>query len=135
VTLVDILAVVIVVAVRIGLSARYRHIESTVDISEPVPAKDSSVDRARATAAWAEGSRVDWDRHVRPVLAREFTELLRARRDPGGQTQAESQAGERMFGSKLWPWVDPSRPFTAEPHRPGPGREGLTRILDRLERL
>jgi len=133
VTLFDILAVVIVVAVRIGLTARDHRIESTVDMLETLPAKDTSVDRARATIGWAEGSRVDWDRHVRPVLAREFTELLRARRDPG--SQAESQAGERMFGPDLWPWVDPSRPFTAEPHRPGPGREGLTRILDRLERL
>lgn len=132
-TLIELLAVALLVAVRIGLAIGHRSAASTVDDPDPLPINDSSVDRAKAMAGWADGSRVDWDRHVRPALAREFTETLRARRDPGPLN--ESTAGERMFGPELWPWVDPSRPFTAEPDRPGPGRAGLVRILDRLERL
>jgi hypothetical protein len=132
VTLIELQAVALLVAVRIGLAVRNRPAESTVDIPDPLPIKDSSVDRAKAMAGWADGSRVDWDRHVRPALARELTETLRARRDPG---PLDESAGERMLGTELWPWVDPTRPFTAEPDRPGPGRAGLTRILDRLERL
>ena len=74
---------------------------------------------------------MDWDRHVRPVLARELAELSRARRDP----IAANEIGRRMLGEELWAWVDPRHPFSTEPDQPGPGRAGLTAILDRLERL
>ena len=130
-TVVDILAVVALLGWRIWLSPS-RTKESTVDSSTQA-APDTSMDRARATIGWAEGSRADWDRHVRPLLAREVTELLRARRDPAAPRAR--QAGHRLLGSDLWPWVDPDQPFSTDPDRPGPGRDGLARILDRLERL
>lgn len=126
-TAADVVAIVALLAWRLSLIPR-RPEESTVD-DAPAPAPDTSIDRARATVDWADGSRADWDRHVRPLLAREVAELLRARRDP------VAPQGGRLLGPDLWPLVDPAQPFTAEPDRPGPGRDGLARILDQLERL
>jgi hypothetical protein len=126
-TVIDVVAAVAIIAWRAAIAAGNRW--STVDNADPPPA-DSSVDRAKATIGWAEGTRADWDRHVRPVLARELTEVLRARRVPG-----ETPIGQRVLGAELWPLVDPSHPFTADLARPGPGRDGLARILDQLERL
>ena len=125
----DILAVIALFAWRAWLSARHRNTSKVDDQPEAKP--DSSMERATAMAGWAEGSRADWDRHVRPMLARELTELLRSKRD----TPEAAAVGERMFGADLWPWVDPNQPFRDHPEQPGPGRAGLTRILDRLERL
>jgi hypothetical protein len=123
----DLLTVAALLGLRLRLAAPRK---STLDDVEPASTPDSSVDRARATSGWAAGSRTDWDRHVRPVLARELTEILRARRDP-----ASARVGERMFGETLWPWVDPNQPFASDGEAPGPGRDALARILDRLERL
>jgi hypothetical protein len=130
-TVVNVVAIVALFAWRLSLIPR-RPDASTVD-DEPAPPPDTSMDRARATLDWADGSRADWDRHVRPLLAREVAELLRARRDPALPQPAHP--GGRLLGPDLWPLVDPAQPFTAEPDRPGPGRDGLARILDRLERL
>jgi len=130
-TVADLVAIVALLAWRLSLIPR-RPDESTVD-DGPTPVPDTSMDRARATLDWADGSRADWDRHVRPLLAREVAELLRTRRDP--VTPRPAHPGGRLLGPDLWPLVDPAQPFTAEPDRPGPGRDGLARILDRLERL
>jgi hypothetical protein len=130
-TAVNVVAILALFVWRSSLIPR-RPDASMVD-DEPAPPADTSMARARATADWADGSRADWDRHVRPLLAREVAELLRARRDPTAPQPAHT--GGRLLGPDLWPLVDPAQPFTAEPDRPGPGRDGLARILDRLERL
>lgn len=84
--------------------------------------------RTETLIGWSEGSRVDWDQHLRPLLAREL------RKGVAHGTDAET--GFRLLGPDLWPWVDPSALTpTADANQPGPGREVLGRILDRLDSL
>lgn len=86
--------------------------------------------RYLAAAAWAGGSGRDWDRGVRPVLA-ELAEMVAAERLPGtGDTRV---AAARWLGPELWPLVDRERSCPGGPSAPGPGREALARVLDRLE--
>lgn len=90
---------------------------------------DSALANAQVTVSWAAGTRSDWDRHVRPVLAREFDDIV------GGRRSAVDRraTGELMFGPDLWPLVDPGGRFTTGLQRPGPGHEALSRILEKLE--
>ncbi|WP_301333062.1 hypothetical protein [Mycolicibacterium frederiksbergense] len=100
----------------------------------------------------ADSTRLQWDRHLRPRLAREFAAATRHRQavDPA----AFRETGRMLFG-QLWQWVDPdnvasraaprvasraasgvgSGPAAAHPDDPGPGRAILAEILQRLERL
>jgi hypothetical protein len=89
--------------------------------------------RTETMVRWADSSRRDWDRHLRPRLAREFMLATnqRANRDP-----ATMQATGRMvFGDELWQWVDPSNVTQTGAREPGPGRAALSQILERLERV
>lgn len=89
--------------------------------------------RTEILVSWAEGTRGDWDKHLRPQLALEF-ELATGHRyanDPA----AHGESGRMVFGPDLWPWVDPNRATRAERDRPGPGRQVLAEILERLEQL
>lgn len=94
------------------------------------PAGDAALAHAEVLVSWAEGTRQDWDRHVRPMLAREFEDRVGSRRSAAGSL---ATTGEFLFGAELWPMVDPAARFTGNDDRPGPGREALARILDRLE--
>ncbi|MEV0671772.1 hypothetical protein [Mycobacterium sp. NPDC050441] len=83
----------------------------------------------------AETTRLQWDRHLRPRLAREFAAAT-------GHRQAADRAafvttGRMLFGSELWQWVDPDNVIGtgAAAEQPGPGRDVLDEILRRLERL
>ncbi|MGH3517827.1 MAG: hypothetical protein ACRDQ7_10520 [Haloechinothrix sp.] len=91
---------------------------------------DSSLAHAEVVVSWAQGTRGDWDRHVRPVLAREFDNLVGSRR---ATTPSTRQTGRFLFGAELWRLVDPTERFTEQRSRPGPGRRALADILDRLE--
>jgi hypothetical protein len=85
--------------------------------------------RTAAFVAWADGTRGDWDRHVRPVLARSFATAV-ARRG----AQSDSAAlGRAMFGEDMWPWVDPAAASWERRDEPGPGRAVLAAVLDRME--
>ncbi|MPY80386.1 MAG: hypothetical protein GEV04_18390 [Actinophytocola sp.] len=90
---------------------------------------DSTLAHAQVTVSWASGTRQDWDRHVRPVLARQLDEVLGPRRGD----DSRRVAGELLFGPMLWPLVDPHDAFTTRLDGPGPGRDALAAILDRLE--
>lgn len=98
---------------------------------EPPP--DSALARATAAVGWAEGSRRDWDQHVRPLLAREITDVARSHTRPAGTSP--QQAARSLLGARLWSLVDPAQPFTTDLDRPGPGRSELAAVLDELERL
>jgi hypothetical protein len=81
----------------------------------------------------AESTRTDWDRHLRPRLAREFASAT-------GQRQAKDPAafiatGQMLFGPELWQWVDPDNVARKGGDAPGPGRGVLDEILERLERV
>jgi hypothetical protein len=81
----------------------------------------------------SESTRVDWDRHLRPMLARRFAIAT-------GQKQAKDRAafdatGRTLFGAELWAWVDPNNVAHSGTREPGPGRATLQEILERLEQV
>lgn len=89
--------------------------------------------RTETLISWSESSRADWDRRLRPMLARQF-ELAaghRKVRDPN----AFHMSGQMLFGAELWSWVDPENVSATGHAEPGPGRRTLDQILQRLERL
>ncbi|QLL08672.1 hypothetical protein [Mycobacterium vicinigordonae] len=86
------------------------------------------------TIRWSESTRADWDRHLRPMLARRF-ELATGQRlakDPA----AYAATGEMLFGPQLWVWVNPNDiGHSGNRQHPGPGRAALEEILQRLEQV
>lgn len=89
--------------------------------------------RTETLISWSESSRTDWDRRLRPMLARQF-ELAagtRKAKDPN----AFDATGRMLFGEELWQWVDPENISRTGGYEPGPGRGTLDAILQRLERL
>lgn len=85
------------------------------------------------TIRWSESTRSDWDRHLRPVLARRYEMAT-------GQRQAKDPAGfhstgQMLFGDELWEWVNPNNVVRGGDHRPGPGRATFEEILRKLEEV
>ncbi|HZC52912.1 MAG TPA: hypothetical protein VE441_10485 [Mycobacterium sp.] len=85
------------------------------------------------TIRWSESSRSDWDRHLRPMLARRYEMAT-------GQRQAKDPAGfhstgQMLFGDELWEWVNPNNVARGGDHRPGPGRAAFEEILRKLEEV
>ncbi|MEU1207191.1 hypothetical protein [Nocardia sp. NPDC005825] len=89
--------------------------------------------QARATmlADRSEGTRADWDRHLRPLLAKEF-ELTSGHR-MNKNRRALEVAGQLQFGPELWRWVDPANSALRDEVNRAPGREALDEILRRLQ--
>ena len=86
------------------------------------------------TIRWSESTRADWDRHLRPMLARRYQLATgqRLTKDPA----AFNATGEMLFGSQLWEWVNPNNVGNTDSHRQsGPGRAALEEILRRLEQV
>lgn len=120
-------------AVRSGLADR------------PAGADDAAADDAAAASlrrwlartetliSWSESSRTDWDRRLRPMLARQFE--LAAGQRKAKDARAFETTGRMLFGDELWQWVDPENISRTGTHEPGPGRGTLNEILQRLERL
>lgn len=91
------------------------------------------VERTESQIAWSESTRADWDRRLRPMLARQFE---RAARQPRSRNpQAFDAAGRVHFGDELWKWVDPENISRRGRQEKAPGQTVLTDILERLERL
>jgi hypothetical protein len=93
----------------------------------------SWLNRTQTSIRWSESTRADWDRHLRPVLARRFSAAT-------GQKQAKDPAafratGRMLLGPHLWEWVDPNNVAQDGRGEPGPGRAALEEILERLERV
>ncbi|MGW4338939.1 hypothetical protein ACWEK5_39990 [Rhodococcus koreensis] len=86
--------------------------------------------RTESLISWADGTRGDWDHHLRPLLAREFQQSTGQRQ--GLDPADTAAAGEVLFGD-LWRWVDPDGVQRVDRTEPGPGRDVLDRILQRLE--
>jgi hypothetical protein len=114
-----------------------------VDPIAPAPAESNSDDPGESLRRWmsqtetlirrSESTRADWDRHLRPRLAREFQMAT-------GERQAKDSAalqatGLMLFGAELWQWVDPENIVRTGGREPGPGRAVLDEILQRLERV
>ena len=91
------------------------------------------VSRTETLIHWSESTRADWDRHLRPRLAREF-EMATGERHAKDRAAARA-TGLMLFGAELWEWVDPDNVARAGRSEPGPGRAGLDKILQRLEQI
>ncbi|MBF6355812.1 hypothetical protein IU449_14855 [Nocardia higoensis] len=89
--------------------------------------------RAEMLAARADGTRADWDRHLRPLLAKEFE--LSAGTRVAKNRRAMQAAGLHLFGPDLWRWVDPTDSEVRDQSTPAPGRATLDEILHRLQRM
>lgn len=89
--------------------------------------------RAEMLADRADGSRADWDRHLRPLLAKEF-ELSSGQRVAKNRRAVEA-AGVHQFGPELWRWVDPANSALRDQAGRAPGRAALDEILSRLQRM
>lgn len=127
-----VLTALLLTALCAGLSGRRHAIAAVDDSSGCTDVLGQWLARTRSLIEWADGTRGDWDRHLRPLLAREFAQSV------GLDAHDEPATGLLLFGPELWPWVDPSNIVLADPDArddPGPGREALSLILDRLERL
>lgn len=77
---------------------------------------------------WADATRGEWDRYLRPKLARDFLQTTRQK-----EPAAVAAAGRLLFGDDLWQWVDPQNVSPARRNDPAPGRATLDIILERLE--
>jgi len=81
----------------------------------------------------SESTRLNWDRHLRPLLARQFEMATRQRQR--ADRSAFHATGRMLFGDELWRWVDPDNVDRANGAAPGPGRDTLDAILQRLEQI
>src|SRR5262249_15388313 len=90
------------------------------------------VARTETMLRWADSTRADWDRHLRPKLAREF--VLATGQRQGRDPAALQATGRMLFGEDLWQWVDPANVTRSRAGDPGPGRATLDEVLRRLER-
>ncbi len=81
----------------------------------------------------SESTRADWDRHLRPMLARRFAIATghKQSKDPA----AFDATGRTLFGAELWAWVNPNNVSQTGVREPGPGRAALEEILERLEQV
>lgn len=81
----------------------------------------------------SESTRADWDRHLRPMLARRFEIATghRQAKDP----VAFAATGRMLFGDELWEWVNPNNVTHTGDRQPGPGRAALEEILQKLEQV
>jgi hypothetical protein len=121
-------AALVLAAARMGLDVRSHRAEViTDDAAESLQRWKS---RTESTIQWADATRADWDRHLRPKLAAEFI-LATRHRDPA----ALKATGRIVFGDELWRWVDPSDISRTGSREPGPGSATLEEILRRMERL
>jgi hypothetical protein len=85
------------------------------------------------TIRWSDSTRANWDRHLRPMLARRFEIAI-------GHGQAKDRtafhaSGQMLFGPELWEWVNPNNVSRTGAHEPGPGRVKFEEILQRLEQV
>lgn len=89
--------------------------------------------RTETLISRAEATRTDWDRHLRPMLARQF-ELATGQRRTRNRANYHA-TGVMLFGPELWDWVNPENVAKRAANEPGPGRATLDEILQRLERV
>lgn len=89
--------------------------------------------RAEARISWADRTRGDWDRHLRPLIAADFQTAAGHRLSK--DRAALAATGRMTFGPELWGWVDPNGASHADRAEPAPGRAVLQAILERLEQM
>ena len=134
--------ILVVVGVMVGLvllALRWFLVREHQPTPEDAPANAPAealrrwLSRTETLISRSDATRRDWDRHLRPMLARQFEMAT-------GQKQAKDRAafqatGRMLFGAELWSWVDPQNVSRTGGEEPGPGREALDEILQRLEQV
>jgi hypothetical protein len=101
--------------------------------NDPAESLRRWLSRTETLISRSESTRRDWDRHLRPMLARQF-ELATGQRRAKDHT-AFHATGSMLFGAELWAWVDPQNVSRTGDSEPGPGRQALDEILRRLEQV
>ncbi|WP_445165571.1 hypothetical protein ACTXG7_16830 [Mycolicibacterium sp. Dal123E01] len=122
--------VVFLIAARLSFTAAQHRPQAEPGADDPAEALRRWRSRTESTIQWADSTRADWDRHLRPRLAREFV-LATRQRDPS----ALQATGRIVFGEDLWRWVDPNNVIHGGSGEPGPGYTTLEEILRRMEDL
>jgi hypothetical protein len=89
--------------------------------------------RTETLISWSESTRSDWDRHLRPMLARQFG--IATGQKQNKNPVAFRATGRMLFGDELWAWVDPDNVARTDKQGPGPGRSALDEILRKLEQV
>lgn len=128
----------LVVGIALYLLWRYLH-----DARDPGPSPPLNLPadetlrrwhaRAEARISWAERTRGDWDRQLRPLIAADFETAAGHRQSR--DRAALAATGRMTFGPELWRWVDPNGASDSDRSEPAPGRAVLQSILERLERM
>lgn len=126
-------------ALALGLVGLRRLLDCEID-PDPGPAPEDmgeSLRRWKSTTEklirWSESTRSDWDRHLRPILARRF-EIATGQKKKK-DVDAFHAAGAMLLGAQLWGWVNPDNVGDGHGREPGPGRAVLEEILQRLEQV
>jgi hypothetical protein len=121
---------VFLLAARLSFDTAQRRPVADGPTDDPAEALRRWRSRTESMIQWADATREDWDRHLRPRLAREFV-LATRQRDP----VALQATGRIVFGDDLWGWVDPNNVARGVGREPGPGYSALEEILRRMEDL
>jgi hypothetical protein len=130
---VGVMVAVVLLTLRFYLVREGWHDPGDTPVNDAAESLRRWLSRTEMLISRAESTRRDWDRHLRPMLARQF-ELAT------GQRQVRNQAafhatGAMLFGEELWAWVDPQNVSRTGDSEPGPGRDALDEILRRLEQV
>jgi hypothetical protein len=129
--------------VAVGLllfsTRNYLGVVADPPVSDPPPddvgeSLQQWVSRTESLIHWSETTRLDWDRRVRPILARQF-ELATKANQRRTTDPAEFQAAGKMLFGDLWQWVDPDNVVRGDVARRSPGRRTLEQILECLEQV
>lgn len=128
------------VALTVALVVVHRFLMRDIDpgpgddrFSDPGESLRRWLSRTETLISWSESSRRDWDRHLRPLLARQFEMATghKQSKDPA----AFLATGQMLFGEQLWQWVDPQNVARTGGQEPAPGRAALSEILQCLEQV
>ena len=124
-------AVIVLATARWFLTRTARTVDDDSRARDPAETLRRWRAKTETLIARADTTRSDWDKHLRPMLARQF-ELAT------GQRKAKDPAifhatALALFGEQLWPWIDPDNVSRTDADGPGPGRAVLDEALRRLE--
>jgi hypothetical protein len=113
------------------------HLSDEAELAPPLNEAEMSLrrwlSRTETLISWSESTRSDWDRHLRPMLARQFG--IATGQKQNKNSDGYQATGRMLFGDELWQWVDPDNVARTDKHVPGPGRGALDEILRRLEQV